>query len=117
MVVESRYLCLSTPAYPWHSHDFCAGAAVKLKASTILRKRTHVRPVVQVKTTKGGKGTAFYISPNELAFSKVHQSAFELVRVFNYDNENMAGSYYVLNGDINKSLKLEPTQYRAFIGS
>jgi len=72
---------------------------------------------IEVKTTKGGKGTAFYISPNELAFSKVHQSAFELVRVFNYDNKNMAGSYFVLNGDINKSLKLEPTQYRAFIGS
>ena len=71
---------------------------------------------VEVKTTKGGKGTAFYISPNELAFSKVHQSSFELVRVFGFDKENHAGSYYVLNGDMNKTLKLEPTQYRAFIG-
>jgi hypothetical protein len=71
---------------------------------------------LEVKTTRGSKSTPFYISPNELAFSQIHSDSFELVRVFAYDGKTESGRYFVLNGDMNEVLELEPTEYRATVG-
>lgn len=72
------------------------------------------RPLyIEVKTTKGGALTPFYISPNEIAFSESHAADFRLIRVFDYDIEHNVGNAFVLTGNLRESLALSPTEYRA----
>ncbi len=71
---------------------------------------------IEVKTTRGSKDTSFYISPNEIVFSRLNSDLYELIRVFNYDDNMKSGSYYVLVGDMSQCLHLEPTQFRASVG-
>lgn len=71
---------------------------------------------IEVKTTKGGITTPFYISPNEIAFSEAQAANFCLIRVFDYDAERSIGNAYVVDGNLSESLVLTPTEYRASIG-
>ena len=68
---------------------------------------------LEVKTSRGGDSTGFFISPNEVAFSEAHPGSFELVRVYGYDQSAQSGSYYRLSGPVSKTLTLEPSQNRA----
>jgi hypothetical protein len=68
---------------------------------------------LEVKTTRGGVSTGFFISPNEVAFSEAHPDSFELVRVYDYNQATQSGSCYRLSGPARKTLTLEPSQYRA----
>ena len=45
---------------------------------------------IEVKTTKGGIRTGFYITSNELAFSELNSDNYVLIRVFNFDLEKKA---------------------------
>ena len=71
------------------------------------------RKYIEVKTTQGGKDTAFYLSSNELAYSKCHPMNFFLYRVFGYDPQQDSGRFYVIKGSLEHALELAPTQYRA----
>ena len=68
---------------------------------------------IEVKTTKGGKTTEFYLSSNELEYSKVQQDSYYLYRVYDYKNENNTGKVFVVSGSINDNFNLKPTQFKA----
>jgi hypothetical protein len=68
---------------------------------------------VEVKTTRGGITTSFFISSNELRFAAEKRSAFHLYRVFSFGKQTRA---YALSGPLEGALDLEPVNYRAKIG-
>ncbi len=63
---------------------------------------------IEVKTTKFGKESPFFITKNELEFSRSKLDMYYLYRLFNFHkNPKM----FLLNGSIDKSCLLTPTQY------
>lgn len=74
---------------------------------------TIIEKYIEVKTTTKNKETPFFISANEIEFSKSYSSQYYLYRVFDFDWENNKGKFYILKGDISKQLKLTPKQFIA----
>lgn len=70
---------------------------------------------LEVKTTKGGINSEFFISPNELAFSEEHADAYQLIRVYEYNSTTNSGKFYKIVGNLNEKLNLRPMQYSARI--
>ncbi len=70
---------------------------------------------IEVKTTTGPKNSDFLISPNEIAFSEKSGPAFELCRVFKYNQQTATARSYSVYGDIRTRFALLETQYRARI--
>ncbi len=70
---------------------------------------------IEVKTTKGGINTPFIITANELAFSSEYPSNYELYRVYHYDHKSNSGKFFRVEGNLENSLNLRPTVYRAKI--
>lgn len=70
---------------------------------------------IEVKTTTGGSKTPFYLTINELLFSKINKSQYCLYRVYEYNHHLNTGKYYILRGDISKATRLEPIEYKAYI--
>jgi hypothetical protein len=68
---------------------------------------------IEVKTTKGGAETAFYMSSNEVEFAKQNVESYYIYRVYDYDSESNTGKFYIINGEIEQLLDLTPTTYRA----
>lgn len=68
---------------------------------------------IEVKTTRGGSETAFYISQNEVAFSQHRPEHYYLYRIFDYQADPEGGKFFVLVGDLTEQVELMPTQYRA----
>ncbi|NME06233.1 DUF3427 domain-containing protein [Psychrobacillus sp. BL-248-WT-3] len=68
---------------------------------------------LEVKTTKGGINSEFFISPNELAFSEEHADSFQLIRVYEYISNINSGKFYKIEGSLSDKLNLKPTQYSA----
>ncbi|WP_010306006.1 DUF3427 domain-containing protein [Kurthia senegalensis] len=68
---------------------------------------------LEVKATKGNLDSEFFISPNELAFCKEHSEQYQLIRVYEYDDENNSGKFYKIQGDLESELQLKATQYSA----
>lgn len=66
---------------------------------------------IEVKATKLGEETPFYITSAELEFARQHQEEYVIYRVFNVDSD--APEFYVLDGDLDKRLTVEPVTYRA----
>ena len=69
---------------------------------------------IEVKSTRGEAETSFFISAAELEFSERHRDNYELIRVFNLQNEG--ANFYRLTGKLKECLKLDATAYRAQIG-
>jgi hypothetical protein len=70
---------------------------------------------IEIKTTKGSASTPFFISPNELEYSKKHSDGYYLYRVYDFDENKKFAKYYVLKGDLSTQINLIPTQFRAEI--
>lgn len=70
---------------------------------------------IEVKSTKGNASAAFFISPNEVEFSKKNAANFHLYRLYDLDTTNRSAKFYVLSGDLTNSLDLRPTQFIAEI--
>lgn len=70
---------------------------------------------IEVKATKGGASTPFYISPNEIAFSESQAARYCLIRVFDYDADRNVGKAFVVHGNLRERLDLTPTEYRAVL--
>ena len=66
---------------------------------------------IEVKATKLGALTPFYITSAELDFARRHRGEYAIYRVFDIDGD--APEFYVLEGDLDKVLAVEPVTYRA----
>ncbi len=67
---------------------------------------------VEVKTTRGPSQSSFYMSANEVRFSKQHQDNYYLYRVYAYDDDRNSGKFYIATGDVSEVFNLTPTHYR-----
>ena len=68
---------------------------------------------IEIKTTKGSASTPFFISPNELEYSKQHPKGYHLYRLYEFDPHTKVGKVIVLRGNLSDQINLIPTQYRA----
>lgn len=66
--------------------------------------------LIEVKTTGCGKQFPFLVTSNEVRVSKREQARYYLYRVFEFAKDP---HLYILKGDLSKTCRLEPTQYRA----
>ena len=65
---------------------------------------------VEVKTTRYGKRTPFYMSAGELRFSKAHSNVYQLYRVFEFRKQP---KLFTLPGDVAGHVVLQAVNYRA----
>ena len=65
---------------------------------------------IEVKTSNCGKYQPFYISENEVAFSKLNSKQYSLYRVFNFKK---APKLFMLPGDISQNVQLVANTYKA----
>lgn len=67
---------------------------------------------IEVKTTRGGAHTDFFISPRELEFSKRNPETYTLIRLFNWQDDLNSAEAFKLEGDLEKQVELTPTNFR-----
>jgi len=65
---------------------------------------------IEVKTTKFGRYSPFFVSANELRFSESHAKNYHLHRIFQFRDDPRLFS---LPGSVEKNFILSPTEYRA----
>ena len=70
---------------------------------------------IEVKTTKGSANTSFFISPNELEFSKQNKNHYFLYRLYEYQIDTSSSKAYILEGDLSDQINITPTQFKAHI--
>ncbi|MCY4356502.1 MAG: DUF3883 domain-containing protein [Gammaproteobacteria bacterium] len=67
---------------------------------------------IEVKTTKYGINTPWFVSSNELSCSHKNNNNYYLYRLFNFNNKERP-QLFKLKGNLQNSCRLEPTEYRA----
>jgi hypothetical protein len=72
---------------------------------------------IEVKTTRGRRTTAFYVTANEVAFSGRHPDTYRLYRLFEFDPKLNSAKYYVVAGALEQHFSLEPTEFRVRLRS
>lgn len=65
---------------------------------------------IEVKTTRYGKLTPFYISAGEVRFSEANANAYHLYRLFEFRQNP---GLFQLHGDVGRHVHLQPINYRA----
>lgn len=72
---------------------------------------------IEVKTTTQGQDAPFFISKNELEFSKLHKDKYFLYRIFNFDKilHSNEVEYFEKQGDINELFNLTPMSFLSSI--
>jgi len=65
---------------------------------------------IEVKTTKYGRYSPFFVSANELRFSEKHQDNYHLHRIFQFRKDP---HLFSLAGSVKENFILSPTEYRA----
>ena len=65
---------------------------------------------IEVKTSNGGKYQPFYISENEVAFSRDYSEQYSLYRVFNFKR---SPKLFMIPGDIRTNVQLVANTYTA----
>ena len=65
---------------------------------------------IEVKTTRYGKHTPFYVSAGELRFSEEHPQSYHLYRLFAFRKDPLL---FTLPGDVTRHVQLDPVNYRA----
>ena len=65
---------------------------------------------IEVKTTRYGRYTPFYISDGEVRFSKAHADSYHLYRVFGF---RKSPQLFTLPGEVGQHVRLQATTYRA----
>jgi hypothetical protein len=66
---------------------------------------------IEVKTTKGGKNSTFYITRTELERSKIEKENFYLYRLYNYNEDNDTADILIIKGDLTTLCEF-PTAYK-----
>ncbi len=69
---------------------------------------------IEVKTTKAGSETPFYISENEFYFLSNNLEKYMIYRICNYNDEHNTGDIFIIKDVENQILK-EPINYRVYI--
>jgi len=69
---------------------------------------------IEVKTTKHGSNTDFYMSPNEVEFSKKFHENYFIYRVYNLNEKKLTGYFYKSKGNVLDMYNIEPTEYRVY---
>lgn len=84
-----------------------------------IRSYTHdgAMKFVEVKSTKGSVSSPFFISPNEVEFSRKNPENYYLYRLFDLDVSSKSAKVYVIKGDLTGQLALKPTQFIAEISN
>lgn len=72
-----------------------------------------VEKYIEVKTTRSNILRPFFLTSNEIEYSKLYNDNYFLYRLFDFDTTLNIGKYYIVQGDLYKNLNLEPTQYLA----
>lgn len=68
---------------------------------------------IEVKTTRGGADTDFFMSINEVRFAEQQADRYYLYRVYNFDMETKTAEFYVQEGAFSDStFRLSPTNFR-----
>jgi hypothetical protein len=70
--------------------------------------------LIEVKTTRGDISRPFYLTKNELEVSAKNTKNYYIYRLFDFDSNLNKGKYYLIIGDIAKSLTLDALVYIAF---
>ncbi len=70
---------------------------------------------IEIKTTKGSAQTPFFISPNEVEFSRQHSKHYFLYRLYEFDMDKRNANVFVIDGDLSKQISLTATQYKAYL--
>ncbi|SEQ29785.1 protein of unknown function [Amphritea atlantica] len=65
---------------------------------------------IEAKTTKYGKSTPFYVTPNELRFSQENAKRYHLYRVFKFRADPRV---FALQGNLEELCDLKPSEYMA----
>ncbi|HPE08072.1 MAG TPA: DUF3883 domain-containing protein [Smithellaceae bacterium] len=65
---------------------------------------------IEVKTTRFGKETPFFVSNNELNFSKQYSKQYKLFRLFEF---RRSPKLFQLSGAVDRNCHLDPVSYRA----
>jgi hypothetical protein len=68
--------------------------------------------LIEVKTTRYGAETPFYLSRNELGVSEGRADQYHLYRVFRFAQ---SPRLFQLSGALSKSCRLDPSQYLATV--
>ena len=72
---------------------------------------------IEVKTSKHGAGTPFFVTDNELRVSAHNPETYWLYRLYDFDSQatkrTKVSPAYRLQGDVRKTLDLTPVNYRA----
>lgn len=69
---------------------------------------------IEVKTTRGSKGSAFYISRNEVDVSKHLGEQFLIYRLYNFDFDSDTAEFYCEKGSVEDNFDLVPDTYKAY---
>ena len=67
---------------------------------------------IEVKTTRYGKLTPFYISAGEVRFSEANAQAYHLYRLFEF---RQRPKLFQLPGDVGRHVQLQAINYRAHL--
>ena len=67
---------------------------------------------IEVKTTRGDKRTAFYLSANESRFAAEHADRYYLHRIFEFDQATRSGKQFIHKGDLQGSFSLLAVQFK-----
>ncbi len=68
---------------------------------------------IEVKTTKQSKGSAFFISRNEIEVSIEKGEQYWLFRVYNFDERTGMANFYSLQGPVDQMFELKPESFKA----
>jgi len=66
---------------------------------------------IEVKTTKGGSNSSFYISRREVAFSEEHSENYYLYRLYSFNPNTGEGNFFISKGKVTDHCELQPVAY------
>lgn len=69
---------------------------------------------IEVKTTKGGKNSSFYVTRNELEKSKIEKENYYVYRLYNFNEETNIADLFIINGDLTNLCSV-PTTYKVHL--
>ena len=111
---EKKILVVAKDETPEEKHDYnlihetLDGAGYDVLSYTLEGDKKFI----EVKTTRGSSKTPFYMSSNELEFSKAHQDRYYLYRVYSFEIKTNSGKLYKVSGLVDDHFALVPVQFR-----
>jgi hypothetical protein len=70
---------------------------------------------IEVKTTRGGISTPFFMSRNEVCFSEIHPDNYVLYRLFDFEIATKTGKMFQITGNIKDTARFEAVNFRVKI--